>query len=155
MGSWVARWMFYLLFCNVTNLLKLCLCCFLHLFHLRNIEDILRRRCLRNIFSLCALSWTLRAECYWHLVVTWQLRNYISSPHAVMQTLTAVFRTGLAFSAFLMAVSNSTSLQVLLKSISFIEHINCTHEWLFHRFLSSDMSEWHFKNRKHTFSASW
>lgn len=34
------------------------------------------------------------------------------------QTLTAAFFTGLAFSAFLLTASNSTSLQVLRKSIS-------------------------------------
>lgn len=43
------------------------------------------------------------------------------------QILTAAFFTGLALSAFLLAVSNSTSLHVLLKSISCIRH-NVTQE---------------------------
>lgn len=60
-----------------------------------------------------------------HLIVnttTFSITNaiyYIFILHMTrVQTLTAAFFTGLAFSAFLLALSNSTSLQVLLKSIS-------------------------------------
>lgn len=118
----------YLLLSHSRSVLKLSLCCFLHFFHLMNMK--------RMLLSL-SLHQKAHNKCRFLLLTDTLLtpagyKKMCRSDHAFkvwVQTLTAAFFTGFAFSTFLWAFSNSTSLQVLLKSISFIGHNNCVTRW--------------------------
>lgn len=120
----VLNWMFYLLFSHHTNVIELYLGRFLCLLHLMSRGSMMLIIITSYILNLhvsrsTGYSWTLKSvtdTCWPEDSIYWS--SGLCSWGTGVQALTAAFFKGLAFSAFLLAASNSTSLQVLLKSIS-------------------------------------